>query len=75
MIQLTQQTSEQNTLTQSHFEMVSMLNVKKINLNMQLARLEIEMQKDVRDWDKINFLNTDILKMKNYIKNFNTFKN
>ena len=75
MITLTQQTSEQNTLTQSHLEMVSMLKVKKINLNLQLCRLELEMQKDVKNWDKINFLNTDIFKMKNYIKNFNNFKN
>lgn len=74
MITLTQQL-DNGTLTQSHLEMVSMLKVKKINLNLQLARLELEMQKDVKDWDKINFLNTDIFKMKNYIKNFNTFKN
>ena len=71
---LTQQL-DNGTLTQSHLEMVSMLKVKKINLNLQLCRLELEMQKDVKDWDKINFLNTDIFKMKNYIKNFNTFKN
>lgn len=74
MIQLTQQL-DNGTLTQSHLEMVSMLKVKKINLNLQLCRLELEMQKDVKDWDKINFLNTDIFKMKNYIKNFNNFKN
>ena len=74
MITLTQQL-DNGTLTQSHLEMVSMLKVKKINLNLQLARLELEKQKDVKDWDKINFLNTDIFKMKNYIKNFNNFKN
>jgi hypothetical protein len=74
MIQLTQQL-DNGTLTQSHLDIVSMLKVKKINLNLQLSRLELEMQKEVKDWDKINFLNTDIEKMKNYIKNFNTFKN
>ena len=74
MITLTQQL-DNGTLTQNHLDMVSMLKVKKINLNLQLCRLELEMQKEVRDWDKINFLNTDIFKMKNYIKNFNNFKN
>lgn len=74
MITLTQQL-DNGTLTQSHLEMVSMIDVKKINLNMQLARLELEMQKEVRDWDLINYLNTDIVKLKYYINNFNNFKN
>ena len=72
---ITQQTSEHNTLTQTHYELVSMLDVKKLNLAHQLQVLEIEMQKQVKDWEKINFLNTDIAKMKNYIKCFNNYKN
>jgi hypothetical protein len=69
MITLTQQTSEQNTLTQNHLDMVTMNEVKKVNLVCQLERLEIEMQQPVKDWDKIAFLKTDIAKLKNYLKN------
>jgi hypothetical protein len=69
MITLTQQTSEQNTLTQNHLDMVTMNEVKKVNLACQLERLEIEMQQPVKDWDKISFLKTDIFRLKNYLKN------
>ena len=69
MITLTQQTSEQNTLTQKHLDMVSMNEVKKLNLACQLERLEIEMQQPTKDWDKIAFLKTDIAKIKNQLKN------
>ena len=69
MITLTQQTSEQNTLTQKHLDMVSMNEVKKVNLACQLERLEIEMQQTTKDWDKIAFLKTDIAKLKNQLKN------
>ena len=69
MIQLTQQTSEQNTLTQYHYDMVTMNEVKNVHLTCQLKRLQIEMQQPVKDWNKIAFLKTDIAKMKNYIKN------
>ena len=69
MITLTQQTSEQNTLTQNHLDMVTMNEVKKVNLVCQLERLEIEMQQPVKNWDKIAFLKTDIAKLKNYLKN------
>ena len=55
--------------------MVTTLESKKINLAHQLQVLEIEMQKQIKDWEKINFLNTDIAKMKNYIKCFNNYKN
>jgi hypothetical protein len=69
MITLTQQTSEQNTLTQTHYNMVTMSEVKKVHLACQLERLEIEMQQPVKDWNKIAFLKTDINTLKNYIKN------
>jgi hypothetical protein len=69
MIQLTQQTSEQNTLTQYHYDMVTMSEVKKVHLSCQLERLEIEMQQPTKNWDKIAFLKTDIAKLKNYLKN------
>ena len=36
MITLTQQTSEQNTLTQNHLDMVSMNEVKKVHLKNYL---------------------------------------
>ena len=68
MITLTQQT-ENGTLTQKHLDMVSMNEVKKVNLTCQLERLEIEMQEPVKNWDKIAFLKTDIAKLKNYLKN------
>ena len=68
MITLTQQT-ENGTLTQKHLDMVSMNEVKKVNLACQLERLEIEMQQPTKDWDKIAFLKTDIAKIKNYLKN------
>jgi hypothetical protein len=69
MITLTQQTSEQNTLTQYHYDMVTMSEVKKVHLACQLERLEIEMQQPTKDWDKIAFLKTDIFRLKNYLKN------
>jgi hypothetical protein len=69
MITLTQQTSEQNTLTQNHLDMVTLNEVKKVNLVCQLERLEIEMQQPTKDWDKIAFLKTDIARLKNYLKN------
>ena len=68
MITLTQQL-DNGTLTQKHLEMVSMNEVKKLNLACQLERLEIEMQQPTKDWDKIAFLKTDIAKIKNYLKN------
>jgi hypothetical protein len=68
MITLTQQTSEQNTLTQYHYDMVTMSEVKKVHLACQLERLEIEMQQPTKDWDKIAFLKTDIATLKNYLK-------
>jgi len=72
MITLTQQTSEQNTLTQNHLDMVSMNEVKKLNLACQLERLEIEMQQPVKNWDKIAFLKTDIVYFFNwFLMNFN----
>jgi hypothetical protein len=69
MIQLKQQTSEQNTLTQTHYDMVTMNEVKKVNLAYKLEAIEIEMQKEIRDWDKIAFLKTEIATIKNYLKN------
>jgi len=68
MITLTQQTSEQNTLTQYHYDMVTMSEVKKVHLACQLERLEIEMQQPVKDWNKIAFLKTEIATLKNYLK-------
>lgn len=68
MITLTQKL-ENGTLTQNHLDMVSMNEVKKVNLACQLERLEIEMQQPTKDWDKIAFLKTDIAKLKNYLKN------
>jgi hypothetical protein len=68
MIQLTQQTSEQNTLTQFHLNMVTLDEVKKSHLAFKLEILEIEMQKTIKDWDKIAFLKTEILRLKNYLK-------
>ena len=69
MITLTQQTSAQNTLTQTHYNMVTMSEVKKVHLACQLERLEQEMQQPVKDWNKIAFLKTEINTLKNYIKN------
>jgi hypothetical protein len=68
MITLTQQTSAQNTLTQTHYNMVTMSEVKKVHLACQLERLEQEMQQPVKDWNKIAFLKTEINTLKNYIK-------
>jgi hypothetical protein len=69
MITLTQQTSEQNTLTQNHYDMATIDEIKKVILAFKLEILEIEMQKPIKDWDKISFLKTDIAKLKNYLKN------
>jgi hypothetical protein len=48
--------------------MVTMNEVKEVHLVCQLERLEIEMQKPIKDWDKIAFLKTEILRLKNYLK-------
>jgi len=69
MIQLKQQTSEQNTLTQYHYDMATISEVKKFNLAYKLGVIEIEMQKPVKDWNKIAFLKTEINTLKNYLKN------
>jgi hypothetical protein len=69
MIQLTQQLDNNATLTQTHYDMASISEVKKFNLAYKLGVIEIEMQKPVKDWNKIAFLKTEIAKMKNYIKN------
>jgi hypothetical protein len=68
MIQLTQQTSEQNTLTQNHYDMATIDEIKKVILAFKLEILEIEMQKPIKDWDKIAFMKTEILRLKNYLK-------
>ena len=68
MITLTQQL-DNGTLTQNHLDMVTMNEVKKVNLACQLERLEIQMQQPVKDWVLIAFLKTDIAKLKNYLKN------
>lgn len=68
MITLTQKL-DNGTLTQNHLDMVTMNEVKKVNLACQLERLEIEMQQPTKDWNKIAFLKTDIAKLKNYLKN------
>ena len=67
MITLTQQL-DNGTLTQNHLDMVTMNEVKKVHLDCQLERLEIEMQQPTKNWDKIAFLKTDIAKLKNYLK-------
>jgi hypothetical protein len=69
MITLTQQTSEQNTLTQNHYDMATIDEVKKVNLAHKLEVLELEMQKPVKNWEKIAFMKTEILRLKNYLKN------
>jgi hypothetical protein len=69
MIQLTQQTSEQNTLTQYHYDMATIDEVKKVILALRLELLEFEMQKPIKNWDKIAFMKTEILRLKNYLKN------
>ena len=68
MITLKQQTSEQNTLTQSHYDMVSISEVKKFNLAYKLQLLENEMQNPIKDCNKIAFLKTEIFRLKNYLK-------
>ena len=69
MIQLTQELDNNATLTQTHYDMVSISEVKKFNLAYKLQILEIEMQKPIKDWNKISFLNIEIFRLKNYIKN------
>jgi hypothetical protein len=48
--------------------MVTLDEVKKSHLAFKLEILEIEMQKPIKDWDKIAFLKTEILRLKNYLK-------
>ena len=67
MITITQQL-EKGTLTQHHFDMATIDEVKKVNLAHKLEVLELEMQKPTKNWDKIAFLKTEILRLKNYLK-------
>lgn len=68
MITLTQQL-DKGTLTQNHYDMGLMNEIKKINLNVQLMRLENELQKTVKNLDLIHYLNTDISRIRYYIRN------
>jgi hypothetical protein len=67
MITITQQL-EKGTLTQHHFDMATIDEVKKVNLAHKLEVLELEMQKPLKDWTKIAFLKTEIFRLKNYLK-------
>jgi hypothetical protein len=53
---------------------ISMLKVKQVVLDMQMARLHIELKKQILDENKISFLRKDIQKLQKYIIN-NDWKN
>ena len=48
---------------------VSMLKIKKVVLEHQLLRLQIELKKDILDENKISYLRKDIVKLQEYIEN------
>lgn len=48
---------------------VSMLKIKKVVLEHQLLRLQIELKKDILDENKISYLRKDIIKLQEYIEN------
>ena len=48
---------------------VSMLKIKKVVLEHQILRLQIELKKDVLDENKISYLRKDIIKLQEYVEN------
>lgn len=48
---------------------VSMLKIKKVVLEHQLLRLQIELKKDILDENKISYLRKDIIKLQEYVEN------
>ena len=48
---------------------VSMLKIKKVVLEHQLLRLQIELKKDILDENKISYLRKDIVKLQEYVNN------
>jgi hypothetical protein len=64
---LTQQL-QNGTLTQKHLNNVSLFEVKKIYLAYKMELLELEMKKDVKNWNFISFLKIEIATLTNYLK-------
>jgi hypothetical protein len=48
---------------------VSMLKIKKVVLEHQILRLQIELKKDILDENKISYLRKDIVKLQEYVNN------
>lgn len=48
---------------------ISMLKIKKVVLEHQILRLQIELKKDVLDENKIAYLRKDIVKLQEYVNN------
>lgn len=48
---------------------ISMLKIKKVVLEHQILRLQIELKKDVLDENKISYLRKDIIKLQEYVEN------
>lgn len=48
---------------------ISMLKIKKVVLEHQLLRLQIELKKDILDENKISYLRKDIIKLQEYVEN------
>lgn len=48
---------------------VSMLKIKKVVLEHQILRLQIELKKDILDENKISYLRKDIIKLQEYVNN------
>lgn len=48
---------------------VSMLKIRKVVLEHQILRLQIELKKDILDENKIAYLRKDIIKLQEYVNN------
>jgi hypothetical protein len=48
---------------------ISMLKIKKVVLEHQILRLQIELKKDILDENKISYLRKDIVKLQEYVNN------
>lgn len=48
---------------------ISMLKIKKVVLEHQILRLQIELKKDILDENKIAYLRKDIVKLQEYVNN------
>jgi|GEM_PF-1740664 hypothetical protein len=68
MTTLTEHIDKNSTLNNVHLDISDIVDSTKSNLVSKLGLLESEMQNEVKDWNKIAFLNIEIAGLKYYLK-------